>query len=124
MATPETGKQITAAQRSQKAQQGVFFISLSLGALGIVCLMLMSVLGYMLYRGSSRLFYSPVYILHFADGSTTTTRLNEDVEFDELDGGTRNTRGALQAGKYYLNARVEALKYSQAPVPPDTLVEV
>jgi phosphate ABC transporter permease subunit PstA len=117
-------KKVTAAQRSQKAQQGVFFISLSLGALGIICLMLLSVLGYMLVRGSSRLFYSPVYNLRFADGSTMTTNLNENVEFDELDGATRNTRGALQAGKYYLNMRVEALKYSQAPVPEGILVEV
>jgi len=124
MAAPATGNQVTAAQRSQKAQQGVFFISLSLGALGVVSLMLLGVLGYMLYRGSSRLFYSPVYVLRYADGTKATTQLNEDVEFDDVEGTTTNTRNAVQAGKYYLNARVEALKYSQAPVPPETMVEV
>jgi hypothetical protein len=53
-------------QRTQKAQQGIFFISLSLGATCVILAMLALLLGLMVYRGASRLFFSKVYEIAYA----------------------------------------------------------
>ena len=113
------------AQRQQKAQKGVFFISLALSATGVVLLMLLSLMGYMLWRGSARLFFSPTYVLHFTDGSTEATEINQNLEFDVIDeDGNVAARGATQAGKYYLNILAESFRYAKAPVPAGIAVEV
>lgn len=114
----------TASKASQKARSGVFFVSLSAGAVGVVLLMLVMLLAYMLYRGSSRLFFSPVYELTFADGGTERTRLDESLEFDVPEGTKTTTRSALQAGKYFLNLHADAVTFAQAPLLDGTLVEV
>ena len=112
-------------KRGEKARQGVFFISLSLSATLTVLAMLVVLLGYMLYRGSHRLFFSPVYDLTFTDGTRHRTELNENLEFEVIDeDGRPAVRVALQAAKYYLNQKTEVLKFSRAPVPKDVKVEV
>jgi phosphate ABC transporter permease subunit PstA len=112
-------------QRERKTRQGMFFVSLSLGATTVVMVMLLFLLGLMLYRGSSRLFYSPTFTLTHVDGSVSQTDLNQNVEFDALD-ELNNVipKSPLQAAKQYTNSKIEALTYSQAPVPEGTVVEV
>jgi phosphate transport system permease protein len=117
--------QVILDQRTKKARQGVFFISLALISTGLVLSMLVTLVGYMLYRGSSRLFYSPVYELRLLDGTIKTTDLNQNVEFDVInEDGKIAAKSALQAGKYFMNLQTETLKYASAPVPQGTVVEV
>jgi hypothetical protein len=125
MSDKESKEKAINAQRERKTRQGMFFVSLSLGATTVVLVMLVFLLGLMLYRGSSRLFYSPTFTLTHADGSVSQTKLNENVEFDALDELNNVVpKSPLQAAKQFTNSRIEALTYSQAPVPEGTIVEV
>lgn len=113
------------AQRASKTRQGLFFFSLTLGATVVVLLMLASLLGYMLYRGCSRIFYSPTYLITFTDGSQHLTDLNENLEFDCIGENDQVVpRSAIQASKFYLNTKLEEFKYTKAPIPLGTVVEV
>src|SRR5690348_15088450 len=91
-------------RKNKKAQQGLFFMSLSLGATATVLAMLVVLLTYMLYRGSHRLIFSPVYELTFDDGTKYRTELNQNLEFEVIDDdGKPANRVAMQAASYYLN---------------------
>ena len=110
--------------RQRKARQGLFFMSLALGATVIVLIMLVSILGLMVVRGSKRLFFSPVYSFVLADGTTATTAIEESVEIDVPEAGRLETTSPLQAHKRYLNLQIQLLKYSYAPLGPDVRVDV
>jgi phosphate ABC transporter permease subunit PstA len=116
---------ISKKQAQDKAQQGVFFITMASGATLTVLAMLFALLVYMLYQGSSRLFYSPVYELTFADGSKKTTAINEELEFDVIGpDGHVEPRSAIQSGKFFAQRKAEACKYAQAPIGKDITIQV
>ncbi|HYG75206.1 MAG TPA: ABC transporter permease subunit [Planctomycetota bacterium] len=111
--------------RERKARQGMFFISLGVGATSVVVLMLLFIVGYMVYRGSARLFFSPTYVLYHADGSVSTTRINESIEFDAVDElGRSEVQSPLQAAKQFRSLKVHEMTYGSAPIPDGTVVEV
>jgi len=110
--------------RARKTRQGMFFISMSLGATGFVILMLLSLMGYMTWKGSSRLFYSPVVEILHADGTTSITALNHNAEVEcvEKDGRV-SPKNPMQAAKQYANQALENA-LSTLPISPDMKVEV
>jgi len=113
------------AVREQKTRQGMFFISLGVGATAVVVGMLLFVLGYMLYRGSARLFYSPTFVLYHSDGSVSKTVINQNVDFDAVDElGKIESQSPLQAAKHFRNAQILNLTFGGSPVPDGTVVEV
>jgi phosphate transport system permease protein len=111
--------------RERKTRQGMFFISLSLGATSVVILMLLSVTGYMLLRGSTRLFFSPVVEILHTDGSVTLTELNHNVEFDVIEkDGRVSGKNPAQSTKQFVNGSLEDSLTNKLPVPADAKVEV
>ena len=116
---------ISDQQAQAKARQGIFFVTLAAGATFTVLLMLFALLGYMLFHGAARLFYSPAFELTLVDGSTRSTGLNQELEFDVIGpDGRREARGAVQAAKYFTQLKAEASKYAQAEIAPDASVEI
>jgi len=110
--------------RAQKTRQGLFFISMSLGATLVVIMMLISLMGYMAWKGSARLFFSPVVEVLHADGTTSVAALNHNIEVDcvEKDGRV-SPKNPAQAAKQYANQALEN-SLSTVPIQPDVKVEV
>jgi phosphate ABC transporter permease subunit PstA len=103
----------------------MFFISLSVGATGVVLLMLLSLMGYMLYRGSARLLFSPVIELVHADGTKTVTALNHNVEFDIMGkDGKYVGKSPGQASQQFVNFALENAKLSNVAVPEGIKAEL
>lgn len=117
--------EVEASGRKAAGRRESFYVSLAACAAVAALLMLVFMIGYMLLRGSKRIFFSPVYELSYKDGRSEILSHGWNVEFQTTGGdGVAGWRNLSAARRFERQAAADAVMFASIPVEGLQTIEI